>query len=466
VNAQILPLCAWLAAAPFGAQAGAEMVTARSYSRQFLARELKPEIPAAAAPQAIHTPIAGGWAFLLVPRPLPTSTNETKITLEPAVLVMSCERLKEIFLNELGLTDHWQGRIDLTINSALTEENGPRLKGGRDWSGWNYELELPKRVPTRILEQSLVQTLLLELVNRHAGDRSAEIPIWLIDGLSAHLEAYNLPTFILQPGMQMAINNVRMDGSDLVREQLRRHAPLSFQQLCWPQAADMTGDGLKLYQGCAQLFLEGLLQFPDGKDCLLRMLAHLPEHLNWQTTFLLAFQAHFDQLLDVEKWWGLTAVGFSKTVATPSGDAAQAWKKLQSALEVPVAVHFDAGRMPVEARYTLQNVIAQWATADAGAAVERAIAGLESLPARNTPELGLIAALYLKTLQVYLQGCREAAHPPPLGKNPPSALHVLKADTIEQLDILDRQREALRPKASPHDPQLSAAQNPTPSATH
>src|SRR5208282_1592368 len=162
-----------------------------------------------------------------------------------------------------------------------------------------------------------------------------------------HLEAYNLPTFILQPGAQMASSNVRMEGSELVRDALRRHAPLSFQQLSWPQAADMTGDGLNLYRGCAQLFLEGLLQFPDGKDCLRRMLAQLPEHLNWQTAFLLAFHTHFDQLLDVEKWWGLTAVAFSKTVAAPAWDAAQAWKKLQSALEVPVAVHFGAGRMPV-----------------------------------------------------------------------------------------------------------------------
>src|SRR5208282_28551 len=127
--------------------------------------------------------------------------------------VVSCERLKEILLSELGLTDHWQGRIDLTINPALTEENGPRLQGGRDWNGWNYELELPKSVPARILEQALVQTLLLELVNRNAGQRSAEIPIWLIDGLSAHLEAYNLPTFILQPGVQMAGSNVRVEGS-------------------------------------------------------------------------------------------------------------------------------------------------------------------------------------------------------------------------------------------------------------
>jgi hypothetical protein len=234
---------------------------------------------------------------------------------------------------------------------------------------------------------------------------------------------------------------------------------LTFGQLSWPEAADMTGDGLKLYQACAQLFLEGLMQFPDGKDCLRRMLAQLPQHLNWQTAFILAFRGHFDQQLDVEKWWGVTAVSFSRRDATASRDEAQSWKNMQSSLEVPATVHMGAGQLPVEALYTLQEVIANWPAADANAAVERAIAALESMPSQNNPGLGLMAALYLKTLENYLIGCRELTHPQPLGRNPPPALHLLKANTIQQLNQLDQQRAALRPKAAPQKSQLSAAQS-------
>ncbi|MGA2177068.1 MAG: hypothetical protein ABSH38_18995 [Verrucomicrobiota bacterium] len=456
----IVPLCVWLVAGLFCAQAGAAVVPARSFSGQFVARELQAQTPAAAAPQGIRAPIAGGWAFLLVPKPLSSGTNGAEITLEPAVLVVSCERLKALFLSELGLSGQWQGRVDLIINPAMAEEKGPLLAAVHDRSGWNYELDLPKKLRAEILEQALIHTLLLEVVNRHAGNRSAEIPAWLVDGLSAHLQAYNLPTFLLQPGVQMAANNVRLEGSDLVRDQLRLHAPLSFQQLSWPKADDTTGDGLKLYRACAQLFLEGLLQFPDGKDCLRRMLELLPEHFNWQTSFLLAFHPHFDQLLDVEKWWGLTAVGFSKTDPAQPWDAAQSWNKLQAALDVPVAVHFDAGRMPVEARLTLQEVIAQWPARDATPALQRAMADLQLLQAKASPDFRLLAALYLKTLQDYLNQSQMA--PRPLGKHPPPALHPLQVNTIRQLEQLDQQRAALRRQALPQASQLSAAQNPAP----
>jgi hypothetical protein len=460
VNIRILPVICWLLAGLFCAQASAEMVTARSYSGQFLAREFKEQsLWPARAPQAVQT----SMGFLLTSKDSSNGTNEAKITLEPGVLVVSCERLKGIFLSELGLPDQWQGRIDLAISSALPEGTEPQLKAGRDGNGWNYELDLPKKVPPNVLELALVQTLLLELINRNAGERSAEIPLWLIDGLSAHLEGYNLPTFILQPDARMASSNVRLEGSSLAREVLSHHAPLTFEALSWPKNSDLSGDGLKLYRACAQLFLEGLIQFPHGKDCLRQMLAQLPQHLNWQTAFLLAFHEHFDQLLDVEKWWELTAVGLSRTDAKASWDEeAQVWKRMQTSLEVPVTVHLNAGQLPVEARYTLQEVIANWPAAEVNTAVERAIAALESMPTRISPGLGIMAALYLKTLQNYLNGCRELAHPQPLGRNPPPALHLLKANTIQQLNLLDQQRAALRAKAAPQKPQLSAAQNETP----
>lgn len=159
-----------------------------------------------------------------------------------------------------------------------------------------------------------------------------------------------------------------------------------------------------------------------------------------------------------KKWWGVTAVSFSRKDATASGGETQVWKNLQSSLEVPAAVHIGAGQLPVEALYTLQEVITNWSAADGNAAVGRAIAALESMPAQNSPSLGVLAALYLKTLENYLNGCRELMHPQPLGRNPPSGLHLLKANTVQQLNLLDHQRAALRPKAAPQKSQFSAAE--------
>ena len=87
-----------------------------------------------------------------------------------------------------------------------------------------------------------------------------------------------------------------------MRNEFRQHAPLTFQELSWPTDADKTGEGLVLYRTCAQLFLEQLLQFQDGRVLLAKMLNELPEHLNWQTAFLDAFHPHFQQLLDISRW--------------------------------------------------------------------------------------------------------------------------------------------------------------------
>jgi hypothetical protein len=466
VKTVILPFCVWLLAGFFCTQADAEVVSARSVSGQFQAWEIQPR-NFGPAPKAVRTSTPHGSLFLVVSRPLPAGTNGARISLEPPVLVISCERLKQLFLAEMGLTDRWRGQVKLFINPELTEEQGPQLTAVHDPDGWSYELRLPKTMRVEILQQALVQTLLLELVNRKAGDKTAEVPMWLADGLSAHLEAYNLPTFLLQPGVQMVGNNVRLEGTDLVRDELRRHAPLTFQELNWPQESDTTGEGLKLYRCCAQLFLEQLLQLPDGKQCLRRMLDELPEHLNWQTAFLDAFRAHFDRLLDVEKWWGLVAVDFAGAGANPSWDGQQSWTRLNSALDVPVSVRFDTGHVPVDARLTLQEVIAKWPALDAGEALRRTITDLQSMQAPIRPEYRLLAMLYLKTLQNYLnESEQEAAHPRPLGKNPPSAIHVLKANTIEQLDELDRQRAALRPPTAKADSQLSETRSAASSGGH
>jgi len=229
-------------------------------------------------------------------------------------------------------------------------------------------------------------------------------------------------------------------------EELRRHAALTFQQLSWPQAADMTAEGLPLYRTCAQLFLQELLRFPDGKACLRSMLAQLAQHWNWQTAFLLAFRSHFSQLLDVEKWWGLAYVDFARGESSQTWAAEDCWKNLKDSLDVPIDVHFDPNHLPVEARLTLQEAIRQWPPAEAFRAVQGAVGSLRYLAARATPELRPLVGLYLKTLLGYLNDS-QAERSPRLGKDTPSRFETSKANVIRQLNALDRQRSAMRAEA-------------------
>ncbi|HUD46503.1 MAG TPA: hypothetical protein VMR33_06720, partial [Candidatus Baltobacteraceae bacterium] len=53
--------------------------------------------------EPLRTRIADGWAFLLVAKGNPSDTDDPSVQLEPSLLVVTCERLKSLFLLELGL---------------------------------------------------------------------------------------------------------------------------------------------------------------------------------------------------------------------------------------------------------------------------------------------------------------------------------------------------------------------------
>jgi len=472
----MLPVCAWFAATVVSAQPVSRVIAAHSFSGQFIAREMRARPRWAPSPSAVRVPMAGGLAFLIAAPPPTPSAPTDKIPLEPALLVVSCERVKELFLTELGLSDDWTGKIDLIINSSLKEEREPSLTAIHNLDGWSYELELPKRIPPQILVRAVIEALLAELANRHAGSQTADIPFWLVDGLSAHLQAFNLPTYIVRPNVQSAgYQKLTIEGMEEVRTVLRQRAPLTFQQLSWPEQADVVGKDEAVYRSCAQLLFESLLQLDDGRDCLHRMLEEMPKHLNWQTAFLLAFHSHFARLLDVEKWWGLNCVSFTASDLTAPRTAQTCWHKLQDALDVPVEVHIAPTRTPTQARLTLQEVILQWDAVSARAALQRTVRELEGLqwftyrcdlnldasgasPAtvrnahemealqlRISQELSPLVTRYMAVLLNYIkQGPNEG--PSALEGKVHSVSVSLKNKTVRLLNDLDQQREAIRTK--------------------
>ncbi|HTA30967.1 MAG TPA: hypothetical protein VK731_10800 [Candidatus Cybelea sp.] len=465
VNTPILPLCLWLLAGIGCASARAQAVTAHSVSQQFTARQLQRAAFSRSRPSQI--PVAGGLAYVVSSRALPALGNNDEVGLEPSTLVVSCERVKALVLNKLGLTDRWEGRIDLIINPQLPETNAPQLTATRWNRGWTYQMELPRSVQEELLLRSIIQALLLEIANRQAGVQSADVPLWQVEGMGAELQANNFPTFIVQPGQNWSANVVWNKGAEMMPKELRLHQPLSFQQLSWPEASDLTPEGLPLYRSCAQLFLQELLRFNDGRACLRSMVMQLPHYWNWQTAFLTAFHSHFDQLLDVEKWWGVSFVDFTKDYKVQTWSAVDCRRKLQDSLDIPVDVHFGAGQMPAPARMTLQEVIRQWPAQDSFNAVQRAMQGLRFLVPRATPEIRTLTESYLKTLGDYLNSSRKAGVVQQLGLHAPSLLHIAQADAIQRLDALDRQRETIWTNSvPPSPPQLSAAGQPEAKAGH
>lgn len=448
MKALILLLCSWLVAGAFCPRATAEVLTARSSSGQFFATEIRSFSYPGPTPMPVRAQMAGTWGYLLVAPRNPSNTDETNLDLEPSLLVITCERLKSHFLQEMGLDDEWKGKVSLLINPALDPAARPQLTADYHADGWRYNIDLPKTISRRLLVRVVIDTLFLEMANRNAGAHCSQIPFWLVEGMSAHLLSFGLPTDLLEPSEQMTGSNFRLKGLDGVRRQLREHPPLSFQQLSWPTEVDADGPDAELFRSCAQLFLEQLLQLQDGNRLLTKMLRELPGDYNWQTAFLSAFRPHFHELLDVEKWWSLSAVDFARgDIAEPLRADACA-KELRDALDVPVQVHFAAQRLPAEAKITLQEVIEKWPEGDAYLALQRCMEQLRFLHFRASPAYRPLVDQYLKVLATYVNASQRPGLAWTAGKNHPSALTILKSDAATQLDGLDKQRSALRVSAT------------------
>ncbi|MGA1238607.1 MAG: hypothetical protein ACO34E_17290 [Limisphaerales bacterium] len=115
------------------------------------------------------------------------STNSALIPLEPATLAITAERVRQALLKELLQPDFWQARVYVVIDNRLPQ-NSPALIGAtRFTQGWRYQIELPNSIEPLKLVRGLTQVLLLEFANRSQPSRSAEIPLWLSEGLTQQI---------------------------------------------------------------------------------------------------------------------------------------------------------------------------------------------------------------------------------------------------------------------------------------
>ncbi len=302
---------------------------------------------------------------------------------------------------------------------------------------------MPKTIQPQSLVRVLVGALLLEEANRAGGAQSAEVPLWLVEGFSAHLLANSLPTFLLQPGQRHPDDRFVLEGQTRIRRLLRDRAPLTFQQLSWPDALP-TPEDKAFFRACSQLFVEELLALKDGRPSLRLMISQLGRNLNWQSAFLSAFHADFPSLLAVEKWWTVSGVNFRAADTGEYASSAEVWRRLQDTLDVPVRVRLNSASVPSEARITLQEAVNKWDGADAETVVQHAILRLQLQRYRSTPQLQPLVDSYLAALTSYLQAQRDLQRKHDSVKNLSSQLAVLKRSVCKQLDALDAQRDKMR----------------------
>ena len=78
--------------------AGSDLVSVRSYSGQFIVYAGRSSAP---------LPLASGLA-----------TNQDFVRLEPTLVTVSCERIKQALMRELGVTAPWRGTVYVVLYPA------------------------------------------------------------------------------------------------------------------------------------------------------------------------------------------------------------------------------------------------------------------------------------------------------------------------------------------------------------
>ena len=352
-----------------------------------------------------------------------TLTNTVDyVRLDPAVLTVSCERIKETLLKELELADAWQGTVYIRILAVRMDNEPVRFTSVRYKDGWGYGLELPEWILRTRLVTAVVQAVLSELANRKSQERAAELPLWLLEGMTAYLLAHNPDGLALEPATRTVKRHGNQESLAPIREVLRTRSALTLDQLSWPR-----DDADAVYTHCAHLFFHELLSLRDGRRCMAQMVARLPENYNWQTTFLAAFGEHFHGLIDVDKWWALTVTHFTGRDPMSLWPLREALAHLDEALATPVHVRGTNSALPGTAELTLQTIIAEWDNKRQETLLAQKVSHLQALRLRSPPEALEMIDGYMVALQNRLRK------------------RASKADTIRRLNSLDTQRMKLNP---------------------
>ena len=431
--------CAIIAGAAFGRVEGQDFLIGpppvRSHSGQFIVHA-QPDV---SHPMSVTANLA---------------TNRSLLKLDPALVAVSCERIKQNLFRELGVTSPWRGQIYVQVRRSTVPAENIVITSQMFKGQWQYRLELPDPVNRVRYVRAVVQALLLELANRDSQGRLSEVPLWLTEGLARQILASNELEIMLSPPRD-SVNGVSVTRRAIERQddplkdarlKVGARAPLSFEELSWPAAGAASADPTDLYSLSSQIFVGELLRLIDGKACLRSMLTQMPQFYNWQFAFLRAFQSYFQRPLDVEKWWALTIASSSGRETAKLWPAEESWRKLDETLPTVLDIR-NGTNAPIHESWTPQAIIREWPLDRQAHALQDKLLELETLRAHSAQDVVMLVQDYCQALTIYLRNEHKSAPITSIGK--PSGLSQIARQTIERLDALDGRRRALRPPLTP-----------------
>lgn len=386
------------------------------------------------------------------------------LNLEPPFLVVSCERIKQALYEELEAGRDWSGDIHVFIRPTRGAQAPAQIGAERLGNKWHYRVELPERMGRDEFTRTVVQVLLLELANRSAAERSAEIPLWLSEGLTQELLAAHEAELILPPPTMtvgaMLVTPTQLqkrnpDSLATARRVLHDQPSSTLAELSWPEPEKFSRAQTEVFQASAQLFTSELLGLKHGPEQLRRFITLLPGFYNWQTAFLRGYQDQFPNQLALEKWWALQSAYFVGRDHQQLWTLKESAEKLAAVLHATVAVRTKARELPVRTDVTLQVVIREWDTPRQIATLQNKLTELAQVRRRVAPEFMTLVNDYAVVLDDYLTKRKRSSSTFGNFFSLPPTIKNVAVETAQQLDALDNRRAMILTTNTPNTTAMS-----------
>lgn len=442
--------CAILCFCLLWQRAGAQATLPESFRNEVQRAQSIPYITSTSSQFIIHAAPSDGWR----PMAISAALEQVYVRLDTPLTAVTCERIKSALLAKLGASDQWHGRVSIFLHQARRLDEPVVIYSHANGGDWSYYLKLPDTIERRRLVSAIVDVVLLEMANRSA-ERSAEIPFWLAEGLTQQLIAESLGDLVVDApkdgGHDIHTSLLYFDGTNApplqhTHEFLANHPPLTLEELSWPAEGR---EETEIFRASAQLFVSELLHLDDGPACLRNMIAALPRHLNWQVSFLDGFHARFASELELEKWWDLTVVNFTGRDLAQTWPHAESWHQLDELLHTGAEVRTSADELPIHTEVTLQTLIGNWGYDLQQGVLKDKLAQFGRLRASVSQDLCGLVDGYHQVLQNYVNAREKSLVQRSTTVQRALGPDRLALETIQELNVLDAEREAMRNGPSP-----------------
>ena len=300
--------------------------------------------------------VHGGSARILQLTPqAPLANDRGVIEIEPQLVAVTAERTRTAFAQELGVSDGFRDKIHVIVFDIAPRGQPIGIVSHLHSDGFVYKIGMPRRVESLQLLKALVQALLLEFANRDAR-RCAELPTWLVEGMNRQLATRVVPSSIFN-SEPVTIERAGYDRLGASKIFLQTNAPLTIQQLSFPDFAQATPEQRAQFEASAHLLVHQLLRLKEGPLLMAQFIQSLPRALNWQTALFQVYREHFDSPLSLEKWWMLNCVQFRNREDRQTWSVEITLDRLESLLLTTMELRSDSDSLPQHRNATLQQVI-------------------------------------------------------------------------------------------------------------